>query len=167
MTGYSWTTGISADWNTVGDWTPETVPNDPTADVTIDPAATLGAYTVTIGSGDSVTVDSLTMNGTNDLLGSYFLPYTAAELELDGTLVFAPGSTGSLGGSLQTFIHVANGDSAEIVNGGTINGFIQVEGNLLLTGTNGIYIANDLQVLAGTVTIDPSSIAEISGNTLS
>jgi len=62
-------------------------------------------------------------------------------------------------------VHVSHGDSAEIVNGGTINGFIQVEGNLLLTGTNGIYITNDLQALAGTVTVDTKSIAEITGST--
>lgn len=65
-----------------------------------------------------------------------------------------------LDGSLQTFIHIAGGSNAAIVNGGTINGFVQVEGNLLMTGTNGVYFTNDLQALAGTVTIDTSSIAE-------
>ena len=105
------------------------------------------------------------MNGVNNLAGTNSSSYTAAELELDGTLAFEAGSTGLLGGSLQTFVHVASGASAEIINGGTLNAFIQVEGNLLLTGTNGVYITNDLQALAGTVTVDTSSIAEISGNT--
>jgi plastocyanin len=169
MASFSWTTGVSGDWNTGTLWTPATVPNDVltpgTADVTIDATPTSGEYTVTIAAGESETIDSLTMNVVN-AGGANSNPYDAAELELDGTLAFAPGSAGLIDGSLQTFIHVASGNNASIVNPGTINGFLQVEGNLLLTGTNGIYITNDLQALAGTVTVDTKSIAEISGNTL-
>ncbi len=180
MTTYNWTTfanggtvPVSGDWMTAANWTstatPATAPNDPTADVIIDSATALtSGYTVTIGAGESVSVSTLTMNDTpTDLSGTNNIQgYFAAELELDGTLTFAPGSAGALAGALQTIVHVSNGDNAEIVNGGTLNGFIQVEGNLLITGTNGVYITNYLQALAGTVTVDSSSIAEISGNTL-
>jgi plastocyanin len=166
MASYSWTTGVSGDWKTDTLWTPNGVPGA-ADDVTIDAATTLTAYTVTIAQGETETVNSLSMNGTNELAGTNNPNgYYAAELELDGTLTFAPGSAGLLDGSLQTFIHVASGSNASIVNGGTINGFLQVEGNLLLTGTNGVYITNDLQALAGTVTIDTKSIAEMSGNVL-
>jgi hypothetical protein len=165
MSSFSWTNGVDGDWNTGTLWTPATVPNDIAADVTIDAADTL--YTVTIAAGETETVDSLSMNngvgrpGTNDSTG-----YHAAQLQLDGTLAFAPGSAGLLDGALQTYLFTDGGANAEILNGGTLNAFIQSSGNLLLTGTNGIYITNAVQALGGTVTIDTSSIAEMTGNTL-
>jgi hypothetical protein len=175
MTSFSWATAASGDWNTGTLWTGGIVPNSATADVTIDVTAMPpAAYTVTIGAGESFTVDSLTINDTEaSAQGANSNPQTSAELELDGTLTFAPGSAGifgnheAAGGSLQTTIYTDSGDDAEIVNAGTIDGFIQVQGgNLLLTGTNGVYITNELQVLGGTATIDTTSIAEITGNTL-
>ncbi len=162
MASYSWTTGVSGDWNTAANWTPAAVPNDPAAVVTID-APTATNYTVTIAANEVQTVNALAMNAANNLAGSNQVPYNAAELEIDGTLNFAPGSAGALSGSLQTFI-VLNGGN--IYNPGTIDGFIQAEGNVLLTGVNGIYITNWLQSLAGIVTIDTKSIAEMTGNTL-
>lgn len=170
MAAFSWTTGTSGVWNTATNWTPGTIPNDPAADVTIDALAPAGgSYTVTLAAGTSDTVNSLSINGVINKAGSNSSPYNAAELELDGTLAFAPGSLGRLDGSLQTFVHVGflNGaSSASIVNAGTIDAFIQVEGNLLITGTNGVYITNDLQALSGTVTIDTTAINEMTGNTL-
>ncbi len=91
MTSYSWNTDTSGDWNTGTPWTGLTVPNDVAADVTIDAASTLTAYTVTIAQGESFLVHSLTMNGVNELAGSNESPYYAAELELDGTLNFGTG----------------------------------------------------------------------------
>ena len=173
MTSSSWATATSGDWNTGTLWTGG-VPNSATADVTIDVTAMPpAAYTVTIGAGESFTVDSLTINDTEaSAQGANSNPQTSADLELDGTLTFAPGSAGifgnhtAAGGSLQTTIYTVAGANAEIVNAGTIDGFIQVQGgNLLLTGTNGVYITNELQALGGTATIDTSSIAEITGNT--
>jgi len=168
MASYSWTLGTSGDWNTAADWSPATVPNDPAADVTIDFLAPAGtSYKVTIAAGESETVNSLTMNAVNNLAGSNNAAgYFAAELLLDGTLTFAPGSAGLLGGSLQTYLAVDPGANAAIVNAGTIDAFVQVEGNLLITGTNGVYITNALQALSGTATVDTKTIAEISGNTL-
>ena len=166
MATFSWAAGKSGDWNAIANWTPNLVPNDAAADVIIDALPTSGAYTVTIAAGASEVVNSLTMNATTNLTGSNATPYNAAQLELDGTLTFAPGSPGLLGGSLQTIIHTSFGSSASIVNVGTINGFIQVEGSLLVTGTNGFYVTNWLQALAGTVTVDTKSIAEMTGTAL-
>lgn len=165
MANYTWTTDVSGDWNTGTLWTPGTVPNDAAADVTIDATTTLvGGYTVTIAAGESFTVNSLTLNDVGQ--GANSPDYTAAALELDGTLAFAPGSAGTIDGSLQSQIYTTYGNSAEIINAGTINGFVQSGGNLLITGTNGVYITNYLQALGGTVVIDTSSIAEMTGNTL-
>ena len=166
MTTYSWTKNVSGDWGNTADWTPAAIPNDTaigaTADVTID-AATTVPYTVTLAKGEAVIINSLTVNAVNNLLGSNNHPYVAAQLEIDGTLTFAPGSAGGLRGSLQTFM-VMNGGT--IINAGTVDAFIQGKGNVLFTGTNGLYVTNWLQALGGTVTVDTSSIAELTGNTL-
>ncbi len=162
MASYSWAAAKSGDWKTAANWIPGLVPNDALADVTIDNPGT-AAYVVTIAAGESETVHSLTMNAVNNLAGSNQAPYRAAELDLNGTLTFGAGSTGSLSGSLQTFISMTNGT---MINPGTIDGFIQAEGNVLLTGTNGFYVTNWLQSLGAITTIDVKSITEMTGNTL-
>jgi len=156
MASISWTTGTTGLWKQATQWTPNTVPNLATDDVTIDAPATGGAYTVTIGTGESYTVNSLTMNASNNLAGANSNPYDAASLEVDGTLTFNPMSPGDFGGSLQTFVGMNNGT---IVNAGTINAFVQAAGNDFFTGTHGIYFTNLLQS-QGDVTVDTSSIAE-------
>jgi hypothetical protein len=168
MASISWTSGTNgavtpADWNTATFWTPATVPTA-ADDVVIDAANT--AYTVTIAGGETANVHSLTMNdvvgrpGTNDAAG-----YHAAELVLAGTLAFAPGSAGALDGPLQNYVFTDVGANAAIINGGTLNAFIQVAGNLTLTGINAVYITNEIQALGGTVTID-TPIATMLGTTL-
>jgi hypothetical protein len=162
MASESWAAPVSGDWNTVTDWSPAAVPNSATDDVTID-SPTQAAYVVTIATGENETVGSLTMNATNNLLGSNENPYQAAELVIDGTLTFGAGSPGLINGSLQTYIAMSNGT---IVNPGTLNAFIQTEGSVLLTGTNGLYITSMLQAVGGVTTVDTKSIAELTGNTL-
>jgi hypothetical protein len=166
MTIHNWAVGVSGDWNTGSLWSPAGVPNTAAADVTIDAAATLGAYTVTIASGTTETVNSLSMNAANNFNGT-FNPagYLAAKLELDGTLVFAAGSAGRFDGSPQTFVHERAGATAAILNGGTLNASIQAEGTLLLAGTNTVYISNEIAALGGTVTI-AAPLGDIIGNTL-
>ena len=164
MASISWTLGVNGNWTTAADWTPGTVPTA-ADDVTIDALAPAGgSYVVTIAAGDSVSVHSLTMNAAANLAGSNTNPYNAAELDIDGTLIFAPGSAGLLGGSLQNKIVL---DGGTIVNGGTLNGFIQAAGDALMTGTNTLVIANYLQAIGGAVTIDTQAIGNITGNTLS
>jgi hypothetical protein len=176
MTTYTWANPVSGDWNTGTLWTPGVVPNIGTlapapVDVVIDATATGTPYIVTIGTTESFTINSLTLNDTlASRNGANSDPYDAAEIVLDGTLAFAAGSAGILGnsaagGSLQTYIVTDSGDSASIVNAGTVDGFIQSAGTLTMTGTNAVYITNDIQALGGTVTID-TPIAEITGTTL-
>jgi hypothetical protein len=166
VTSSSWVRNANGDWNTGSLWSGGTVPNSASADVTIDATATLVPYIVTIASGETETVHSLSMNAVNNFAGADFpFSYVAAELELDGTLIFAAGSAGTLAGSGQTLVHVAAGKKAAILNSGTLNAFFQVAGTLLLTGTNSVYISNEIQALAGTVTIN-APIAEFGAGTL-
>jgi hypothetical protein len=51
-------------------------------------------------------------------------------------------------------------DGGTIVNAGTVNAFVQTSGNVLFTGTNGIYFTNEMQALGGTITIDTTAINE-------
>jgi hypothetical protein len=107
----TWAVGVSRDWNTAANWTPATVPNVASANVLIDalPAAGVTDYVVTIGAGATDIVNSLTLNATNNLLsvnptGSN--PYEGAILAVNGTLEFAPGSTGEIAGPLQSSIQM-------------------------------------------------------------
>lgn len=163
MTVYTWRTGVSGNWNTATDWSSATVPDNTLAAVDIDASPVNGAYTVTISSETTETVYGLSLNPVTNALATNVVPYGAAELAIDGTLVFSPGSPGLLAGPLQSYVAMNNGT---IVNPGTLNGFIQAQGTVLLTGTNGLYITNWLQSLSGDVTVDTASIAEMSGTTL-
>ena len=162
MAGFTWANPVSGNWSSAGLWNPAAVPNDPAADVTID-NATLAPYLVSILAGETQTINSLSMNAAAAREGSNSEPYKAAVLNISGTLNFAPGSAGLIDGSLQSQIFMINGT---IVNPGTLNAFIQGSGDVLMTGTNGLYITNWLQSLGGVFTIDTQSIAELSGNTL-
>jgi len=162
VVSYTWANGINGDWNTPAGWLPAAVPNNTAADVTIDALPVAGAYAVVISPGETQTVHSLSLNPINNALNTNRPPFNAGSLIIDGTLIFAPGSTGTLAGPLQNIV-LMNGGT--IVNPGTLNAFIQGEGNVLFTGTNGFYITNWLQS-QGNVTVDTTSIAEITGNTL-
>jgi hypothetical protein len=171
MATYSWATGISGDWNTGTLWSTGTPPNDPTADVVIDAIPSPGtttSYQVTIGAGETVTINSLALNATNNVLGPNSNPYTGATLQVGGdagaaTLIFGSGGNGNISGPLQNFMVVENGST--IVNAGTIDAFVQTLGNGVELFTQdgsapdrGIYFTNWLQAL-GTVTV-AAKIAE-------
>jgi len=158
MASSSWSAGVSGDWNTATNWTPAGVPNGAAADVIIDavPAAGTNNYSVVIAAGESETVNSLTLNGTNNALSVNQSPYKGAILTVNGTLTFAPGSAGALGGPLQNFVQMTSG---RIVNAGTVDAFVQTGGNVVFTGTNPIYFTNALQS-QGVTTIDTSRIGE-------
>ncbi len=162
MVSNTWGQGISGEWNIASGWLPAAVPNSVAADVTIDAPPVAGAYNVVISPGETQTVHSLSLNAVNNARNTFTPPFSAAQLVIDGTLIFTPGSTGLLGGPLQNIV-LMNGGT--IVNPGTLNAFIQGEGNDLFTGTNGFYITNWLQS-QGNVTVDTASISEITGNTL-
>jgi len=162
----TWNVGTAGDWNTATNWGPATVPNAATADVLIDavPAAGTNSYVVTIAAGASDIVNSVTLNATNNLLAvnpTGGAPYGGAILAVNGTLTFAPGSTGAIAGPLQSIMLMSNGT---IVNAGTINAFVQAGGSSLFTGANAIYFTNWLQS-QGVTTIDTASIGEYSAAT--
>jgi hypothetical protein len=164
MAIYNWATAATGDWGNAANWTPATVPNGIAADVTIDvPTTVQNGYTVTIGTGESITVNTLSLNPVNNRAATNTDLHNAAVLEVDGTLTFAPGSAGTIDGPLQSAMGMNGGT---IVNVGTINAFLQTQNDVLLTGTNGLYVTNWLQAQGGTVTIDTSTIAEMQGNTL-
>lgn len=152
MATSSWTNATSGDWNVATNWTGGT-PNSATADAVINATPATAPYTVTIAAGASDTVNSIAMNSTVDVNKS---PYIGGMLEIDGTLTFAPGSDGALDGPLQNVVLMNDG---KIVNGGTLNAFIQAGGISSFTGTNAIYFTNWLQSI-GTTTIDTTSIGE-------
>src|SRR5277367_4245321 len=96
MTVFNWATNASGEWNTGSLWSGGIVPNSVSSDATIDATATLVPYTVTIAAGETETVHSLSMNAVDNYAQAEY-PYIniAAELELDGTLIFAAGSAGT------------------------------------------------------------------------
>lgn len=155
----SWKNGTSGDWNTATSWSTGAVPAA-TDDVTIDATNITQAYTVTVTKGESVGASSLTLNAPDD--GTNQTPYVGAILQMDGTMTFAPGSAGLIGGSLQSVV-LSNGGT--FINAGTVAPFIQCSGEVLFTGTNGFYVENELQSI-GTVVVDTKNINELIGNTL-
>ena len=107
MTSYTWTSGKKGSWGTAADWAGGTVANSATADVTI---AGTGSN-VTIGSSNSYTVDSLTLDsgapqltiaGTLDFAGATNqLSLQSGLLDITGTLI---GATIAQTGGTLTFI---------------------------------------------------------------
>ena len=148
MAKYTWSKGVSGDWSAAGNWQGGVAPNAADADVEIvaAPAASSGGYKAVINAGSSEVVRSLDLGGS------------AVGLEVDGTLTFAPGSTGALGREFQSSNLSINNGTVE--NAGLMFTFIQTTGNVLFTGQNPIYIAWELQVLEGTATVDTASIAQ-------
>ena len=146
MASFNWKTGASGDWATAANWFENNVPDTSTADVTIDtaPLGTAQSYTVKIAAGSSELVNSLTLGGGG------------TNLEIDGTLTFAPGSAGALGFETGNSKMVINGGT--VVNAGLIYASIQTTGNVLFNGANPLYVAWELQVVAGTTTLDTASL---------
>ena len=72
MTTFSWLNAVNGDWGIGADWSPTGPANSATADATI---AVAGSYIVTIATGESFLVDSLTFN-----------PGSGGTLALNGTL---------------------------------------------------------------------------------
>lgn len=153
---FSWSGDNDGDWNSGSLWSGGTIPT-PGANATIDVLGVTQPYTITIASGESVAVNTLTLNAPNDTTNQS--EYLGAVLQVNGTLTF--GSTNSIDGSLQSEV-LSNGGT--FINAGTLAPFIQGSGTVLFTGTNAVYIENELQS-DGTVIVS-TPIAELIGNTL-
>ncbi len=156
MTTYTWKNAVAGDWTDAANWQGGSVPNSADADVFIDalPASSSQNYNVTIPTGTSITVNSLD-------LGNY-----QTGLVVDGTLTYAPGSSGALGREFNPGALTVNGGT--INNAGLIYSFVQTTGNVLFTGSNPIYLAFELQAIDGTAAVDTANIAQYnaSGHTL-
>ncbi|MGH7138353.1 MAG: beta strand repeat-containing protein, partial [Pirellulales bacterium] len=83
LSAVAWTGASGGSWDVASNWSTDAVPG-PSDDVTIDTSA---AMTITIGSGDNITVDSLT-TGANDTLS------------ITGGSVTVSGGTSTLAGPL-------------------------------------------------------------------
>ena len=159
-TTYTWITNGSGEWIEPANWELSTggigFPNGANADVFIGLNAAL-PYAVTIAPGDNIIVNSLTLNSTGGAPAW-------ASLMIDGTLAFADGSTGEIAGSQASTINLLGGT---IVNVGTVEGMISVNGGGLLAGTNTLHLAGSLEIDSGTLTIDTRDDDQISGTILS
>ncbi len=146
MASFNWKTGASGDWATAANWFQNAVPNAVADDVTIDtaPVGPAKSYTVKIAAGTSETVNSLVLGGVG------------TNLEVDGTLTFAPGSTGALGFETGNSELLINGGT--IVNAGLVFASIHTTGTVMFTGSNPLYVAWELQVVTGTTTLDTASL---------
>ncbi len=163
MPSFSWAANVSGNWNTGTLWTPISVPNTATGDVMIDATATLAAHTVTLALGEIDTINSLSVNGTKNFIISY-TGNNHLDTRPDGMFAFAGASAGTFGDSLQTYVNRRSAAGAAIVSNGTLNAFIQIEGTLHLTGTNSVYISNEIGALAWTMT-SGAPIHDITGDT--
>lgn len=161
MAASAWKSPISGDWNTATNWSTGIIPNVSTADVTIDAPDTTGNYLVTIATGASDTINSLSLNTVNNATGANSPTHTGGRLEVDGTLTFGPTSTGAINCPLSSVILM---NSGHIVNAGTVDGFFQAGGNSTFTGTNPIYFTGWLQSV-GIVSVDTATIGEYNATT--
>lgn len=152
MTTYSWKNGTAGDWTVAANWQEGSIPSGADADVFIDATPTGNPnYNVTIPTGTNIIVHSLDL-GSVDI-----------GLVVDGTLTYAPGSSGVLGHEFAAGALAVNGGT--IVNAGMVWSFIQTTGNVLFTGSNPIYLAFELQVLDGTATVDTATIGQYTAAT--
>ena len=85
----SWN-GATADWNTPSDWLDDIVPNNANTDVTLGGS---GAYTVTIGQGESFSVGTVLLDDPAAIFSIAGTLATAALTVDAGTLALSPGAT--------------------------------------------------------------------------
>jgi fibronectin-binding autotransporter adhesin len=160
MTTYSWTGG-SDDWSTQTGWTPVGPPDASTADVVIAPP---GNDTITISTGESFLIDSLTfdpassttlaLNGTLTLGGTLAaMAMSSGTLDIGGmlaggTLTMNGGLLGSTGNGVISSAFLFNGGTMAIAGGNTLTltgvttwddgARIVGPGTLLTTGTTNV-----------------------------
>ncbi len=163
----TWTTGISADWSVAADWTPAGAPNSAGIDVLIDAIPVGGAYTVSIASGQTFSVASVTLD------------QAAAGLDIAGVLRLNGGALAAKQGAVTL-------SGGTLNNLGTLSGLLEGQG--AFTGSTALVnqgkIVNDAGNLfilapftnAGTVVtngpggaflgIEGASFSNLSGGTL-
>jgi len=168
MTAFTWVGGSSANWADPANWTPAGYPSAAGDTALIDAA---GTYTVTVNSGETDTIDSLTLNASGATLSvSGTLAFGGANTaSVDaGTLVL--GSTGAITGSPD--VTVAAGATFD-VSGSASQTIGSLSGSgLVLLGTNTLTIGVDnvSTTFSGTVqggaTFDQGALVQAGTGTL-
>ena len=139
MPNFTWSAGVSADWTTPGDWDAGSVPDATDAAAVI---AGLGAYTVSIATSETITVDSLTLNDSSArlsvggvlVLGGADALLTLQAGALQGAGTVQGGTIALAGGVLQMM-------------GGTLDG-VTVLGTLAPSRFYAVNVQDGLKVLA-------------------
>ncbi len=135
MTTYSWTNAVSGFWSAKGNWSPAGGPPDAaTADAVITAS---GNYTVTIATGESFMVDSLT-----------FSPGAGGVLALNGKL--------TLGGT----------KAAMTIGSGTLSLAGTIAGGTLTVGSAGLISVTGNSLISSAVSLAGDTVQISSGKTL-
>jgi hypothetical protein len=152
-----WNAPVSGDWGTAGGWSFGTVPNDPNATAAISVG---GTYAVTIGSGESFNIGTLTLgNPSADLAIDGTLKVSNGLLVESGTVTVAASGT-IAGGRIQTK------GGRLIGTGGTLDG-VKLEGTLDLASTPislASLVIKDGLTTTGASDTGPGSINLLGGN---
>lgn len=112
----TWLTGVSGDWSVAGNWTPSGAPNSNGIDALIDVVPVSSTYTVTVSSGATFSVASLTLNNTG------------ATAQISGTVLLNGGSLAVNQGTVALNNGVLNGI-------GTLTGLLKGRGSITGAGT--------------------------------
>ena len=111
MATFSWLSAVSADWTAAADWSGGSYPNAVSASTSIGVA---GSYTVSIAAGESIAVNTMTLNAPGASLS------VAGTLSPAGRLVLAGGTLQLTGTLLGGSVLLAGGSVA--VAAGTLDG---------------------------------------------
>jgi hypothetical protein len=151
---FSWNGG-NGDWGDAPDWTPNSVPNDTEAVVNITAS---GAYTVTISTGESFKVGSMTIGDTRAVLELEGILSVAGNSANYGTLTQTGGdlTVGDATGDVATMTNKAGAtyditDASDINRGSATGSTLYNDGTFEKTSTTGVSVINVDFVSVGTV----------------
>jgi hypothetical protein len=176
---FTWVGGTSNDWTTATNWSPQSVPNDPTAVVTVDnPANDADVF-----NGKAITVGSLNVGGTGISAGQVIVG-GSPEIGLGGggsltasqsIVVTSPDQNGALvggPGGVVTSSSMTIASGVAIGGGGTYNiativnnGLIQADGGGPGLGLGPVVVQGSTVSGTGHFEIDHSSTLEINAAT--
>ena len=114
----TWLTGSNGDWATAAAWSPTGSPNSAGIDVLVNVAPVSSTYTVTVASGSSYAIASLTVGNAG------------ATVRASGTLAFNGGNLAVNQGTV-----VMASLSTVFSNIGTVSGLVKGRGSISGTGT--------------------------------
>jgi hypothetical protein len=176
---FTWVGGTSNEWTTATNWSPQSIPNDPTAVVTVDNPAN----DADIFNGTAITVGSLSVGGTGISAGQVIVG-GSPEIGLGGggsltasqsIVVTSTDQNGALvggPGGVVTSPNITIASGVAIGGGGTYNittivnnGLIQADGGAPGLGLGPVIVQGNTISGTGHFEIDHSSILEINAAT--